>query len=160
VYLLFIVSCTTQLGNISKLAEGTLDLFFYIADKDVKESQSQDRLLGNIIHDQPPAEHRAVDHNPLSVAVQPTLYPPNSPAFRSIYLLHLPGQSVPAPDNTHGEVFPNVQPESPLVQLEPIPSSPIASHTGEEASLYLTTTSFQVAVVRYLLYQIVILCSL
>ena len=44
------------------------------------------------------------------------------------------------------EVFPNVQPESPLVQLKAIPSSPTASYTGEEARFPLTTTSLQVVV--------------
>jgi len=34
---------------------------------------------------------------------------------------HLPGQPVPAPDHSsQEEVFPNVQPESPLAQLEAI----------------------------------------
>ena len=37
------------------------------------------------------------------------------------------------PDHPFREVlFPNVQPESSLVQLEAIPSSPITSHTREE----------------------------
>ena len=40
-----------------------------------------------------------------------------------------------------GEVFSNVQAESSLVQLEAIPSSPIASYMGEEAFPHLTTTS-------------------
>ena len=44
------------------------------------------------------------------------------------------------------EVFLNVQPESPLAQLETIPSSPIASYMGEEDNLHPTTTSFHGAV--------------
>ena len=44
------------------------------------------------------------------------------------------------------EVFPNIQPESPLVQLKAIPSSPIASYVGEEAGPHLTSTSLQVVV--------------
>ena len=49
------------------------------------------------------------------------------------------------PDHPFREVvFPNVQPESSLAQLEAIPSSPITSHTREEADLQLTTTSLQV----------------
>ena len=58
-------------------------------------------------------------------------------------LHHLPAQPIPAPDPPHREVFPNVQPESPLVQLAPIPSSPITSYTGEEADFPITTISFQ-----------------
>ena len=48
------------------------------------------------------------------------------------------------PDHPFREVvFPNVQPVSPLVQLEAIPSSPIASYMREEANTQLTTTSLQ-----------------
>ena len=51
------------------------------------------------------------------------------------------------PDHSLGEeVFPNVQTESPLAQLEAILSSPIASYTGEEADVHRTATFFQVAV--------------
>jgi len=49
-----------------------------------------------------------------------------------------PGQPIPAPAHS----FPNIQPESPLAQLEAIPSSPIASYVGEEAEPHLTTASF------------------
>ena len=59
---------------------------------------------------------------------------------------HLPGQSVPVSDHSFGELFPNVQPESPLAQLQAIPSSPIHSYMGEEADTYLTTASLQVVV--------------
>ena len=49
-------------------------------------------------------------------------------------LQYLPGQPVPVPDHTfRGEIFPNIQPESPLIQLEVIPSSLITGYTGEEA---------------------------
>ena len=41
------------------------------------------------------------------------------------------------------EVFPNVQPESPLVQPESVPSSPIASYMGEEANPHLTQPAFR-----------------
>ena len=58
-----------------------------------------------------------------------------------------PGQAVHVPDHSlREEVFPNVQPESPLVQLEPIPSSFIAIYIGEEDNTYLTTTSLQTLV--------------
>ena len=53
----------------------------------------------------------------------------------------------PVPDHSFGkEVFPNVQPEYPLVQLEAIPSSPITSYLGEEADPHLITTFLQVFV--------------
>ena len=41
------------------------------------------------------------------------------------------------------ELFPNVQPESPLVQLEAIPFSSIPSYRGVEANSHLTTTFLQ-----------------
>jgi len=62
-------------------------------------------------------------------------------------LHQLPGQPIPAPDHSLREVvFPNVQAESPLVQLEAIPSSPFTSYMGEEADLQLITTSLRVVV--------------
>ena len=42
--------------------------------------------------------------------------------------------------------FSNIQPESPLAQLEAIPPSPVASYLGEEADPHLTTASLQVVV--------------
>ena len=41
------------------------------------------------------------------------------------------------------EIFPNIKPEPPVVQLAAIPSHPIASYPEEEADPHLTTTSFQ-----------------
>ena len=46
-------------------------------------------------------------------------------------------------------MFPKVQPESPLVQLEAIPSSLITSYVGEKADPYLTTTSLLIVVQKY-----------
>jgi len=40
-------------------------------------------------------------------------------------------------------MFPNIQPEPPLAQLEAITSHPIAVTRGAEADPHLTTTSFQ-----------------
>jgi len=61
------------------------------------------------------------------------------------WLHHRPGQPIPVPDDSFREfVFPNIQPESPMVQLAAIPSSPITSYTGEEANSSLTITYFQV----------------
>ena len=51
------------------------------------------------------------------------------------------------PDHPFREVvFPNVQPESSLAQLEATLSSPITSQRREEADPQLTTTSFQVVI--------------
>jgi len=56
-------------------------------------------------------------------------------------------QPIPVPDHPFREVvFPNVQPGSSLAQLEAIPSSPITSHTREEADPQPTTTSLQVVI--------------
>jgi len=58
-----------------------------------------------------------------------------------------PGQPIPVPDYPFREVvFPNVQPESSVAQLEALPSSPITSHPREEADPQLTTTSLQVVI--------------
>ena len=49
----------------------------------------QDRPLGNTTHHQSLPGHGAIDHNPhnpLAVSIQLTLYPLNSPAFKSISL--------------------------------------------------------------------------
>jgi len=61
------------------------------------------------------------------------------------HLHHLPGQPVPAPGHSLREqLFPDVQPESPLAQPEAVPSSPVTSYMGEQADSHLTTTtSFQ-----------------
>ena len=51
------------------------------------------------------------------------------------------------PDHSFREVlFPNVQPEPSLVQLEAIPSSPITRYRREEADPQLITTSLQVVI--------------
>ena len=58
-------------------------------------------------------------------------------------LLHFPGQSVPIPNHSFGEAFPNIQLESPLMQLETIPSHPIAVMWEKGSSPHLATTSFR-----------------
>jgi len=51
------------------------------------------------------------------------------------------------PDHSFSkEIFPNIQSEPPLTQLEAIAPHPIASYLGEETNTCLTTSSFQVAV--------------
>lgn len=44
------------------------------------------------------------------------------------------------------KIFPNIQPQSPLVQLEAIFSHPTSSHLGEKAKPHLAKTSFLVIV--------------
>jgi len=51
------------------------------------------------------------------------------------------------PDHSFSEeIFPNIQSEPPLMQLEAISSHPIAGYLGEGTNTHLTTTSFQVVV--------------
>ena len=51
------------------------------------------------------------------------------------------------PDHSfHKEIFPNVQSEPPLTQLEAIASCPITSYFGEETNTCVSTTSFQVVI--------------
>jgi len=62
-------------------------------------------------------------------------------------LHHLPGQPVPMPDHSFSkDIFPNIQSEPPLTQLEAIASRPVASYLGEETNTHLTTASSQVVV--------------
>ena len=54
--------------------------------KILKEHQYQARHLRNTTHDWPLPGHRAIDSNPMATIIQPILYPPNNPAFKSISL--------------------------------------------------------------------------
>ncbi|GAB0205085.1 hypothetical protein GRJ2_002974100 [Grus japonensis] len=47
------------------------------------------------------------------------------------------------------DIFPNIQPKPPLMQLEAISSCPIASYLGEETNTHVTTTSFQALATIY-----------
>lgn len=59
---------------------------------------------------------------------------------------HLHGELVSSPDHPfRDEIFPNIHPESFVVQIEAILSSPIATYMGENADLHLATASLQVA---------------
>jgi len=62
-------------------------------------------------------------------------------------LHHRPGQPIPTPDHSLSEeIFPNIQSEPPLTQLEAIASRPITGYLGEETNPHLTPTPFQGAV--------------
>ena len=67
-------------------SESALNPITDVSDEDVEKHQPQDGSLGDTAHDQPSPGHTAIDCNPLAAAIQPTLYPPNSPAFISISL--------------------------------------------------------------------------
>jgi len=59
-------------------------------------------------------------------------------------LHHLPGQPGPRPDHSFNkEIFPSIQSEPPLTQLEAIASSPFAGCLGEETNPHLPTPSCQ-----------------
>lgn len=58
---------------------------------------------------------------------------------------HFPGHSIPLPAHTFsGEFSPNIQPHTPLAQLEAISCPPVTCCLGGETELLLTKTSFQV----------------
>lgn len=80
------VNCTIQIGIIVKLAEGTLHPSDFVVDKDVEEQWSQEGPLGNSTRDWHPPGHRAIENNPLAMATQTIICPPNSPVFKSIPL--------------------------------------------------------------------------
>jgi len=62
-------------------------------------------------------------------------------------LHHCPGQPAPRPDHSCSkEIFPNIQSEPPLTQLEAIASRPITGYLGEETNSHLTTPSCQAVV--------------
>jgi len=54
-----------------------------------------------------------------------------------------------AHSSSFGEVFPDILPEPPLVQLKAIPSHPVASYVGEEVSFHLPIASLQAVVESY-----------
>ena len=60
------------------------------------------------------------------------------------WIHHLPEQPVPVHHLSFWEeIFPNIQTEPPLAQLQAIPSCSTTSFTGEEANVHRTTASFQ-----------------
>ncbi|PKU41222.1 hypothetical protein llap_8474 [Limosa lapponica baueri] len=64
------VNHTTQLGVVSKRAEGALDPTVYVIDEDTEQYQSQYRPLGD------------TNHYPLDVTNQPIPHPLNSPPIK------------------------------------------------------------------------------
>ncbi|KAK4810824.1 hypothetical protein QYF61_008796 [Mycteria americana] len=67
-------------------------------------------------------------------------------------LNYFPGQPVTMLDNPLSEEkFPNIQSKPPLAQLEAISSRPITCYLGEETDPHLSTTSFQLLLIRLVL---------
>ncbi|GAB0176555.1 hypothetical protein GRJ2_000120700 [Grus japonensis] len=80
------VDCTTQLGVVSKLAEGALDPTVHVANKDVKQCRSQYQPLRNTTRHWSPLGHRAIDCNSFSMAIQPIPYPLTAPSIKCMSL--------------------------------------------------------------------------
>ncbi|KAK4810832.1 hypothetical protein QYF61_008804 [Mycteria americana] len=72
------INTPTQLGVICKLAEGALDPFVQIIDKDIKQNWPQHRALGDTTCDRLPTGVNSIHHHSLGPAVQPVLYPEKS----------------------------------------------------------------------------------
>ncbi|KAK4823935.1 hypothetical protein QYF61_008321 [Mycteria americana] len=72
------INTPAQLGVICKLAEGALDPFVQIIDKDIKQDWPQHRALGNTACDRPPTGVNSIHHHSLGPAIQPVLYPAKS----------------------------------------------------------------------------------
>ncbi|KAK4829094.1 hypothetical protein QYF61_002045 [Mycteria americana] len=65
------INTPTQLGVICKLAEGALDPFVQITDKDIKQNWPQHRALGNTTCDRLPTGVNSVHHYSLGLATHP-----------------------------------------------------------------------------------------
>ncbi|KAK4813670.1 hypothetical protein QYF61_017637, partial [Mycteria americana] len=80
------VDCTIQLGVVGKLAEGALNPAVHVANKDIKQRQSQYRPLRNATCLWSPLGHGAVDRYSLSAPIQPIPYPLSGPSVKSMSL--------------------------------------------------------------------------
>ncbi|PKU40461.1 hypothetical protein llap_9237 [Limosa lapponica baueri] len=79
------VDRTTQLGVVSKLAEGVLNSTVHVSNKDVQQHWSQFQPLRNATHQWSPLGLRAIDHDPWNVD-----HPANSLSTEwSIHQIHL-----------------------------------------------------------------------
>ena len=83
---LYHINCTIHLDVVSKHAESALDPTVLVIEKDIKEQQSQDGALGNTTRHWLPSGRSAVGNNPLTMTIEPILYPANSPPFKSTSL--------------------------------------------------------------------------
>jgi len=80
------VICTTQLGVICRLSEGTLGLSVCVIDENVKQHQSQYRPMRDTTCHQHPSGHRTIDHYPLVVTIHRPIKSV-SPQFREKYVV-------------------------------------------------------------------------
>ncbi|KAK4831982.1 hypothetical protein QYF61_020365 [Mycteria americana] len=69
------INTPAQLGVVCKLAEGALDPFVQITDKDIKQNWPQHIALGNPACDRLPTGVDSIHHHSLGLAIQPVLYP-------------------------------------------------------------------------------------
>ena len=80
------ISCTTQLGVISKLAGRALNPTIYVINEDIKQYWSQYGPQRDSIIYWFPFRHWAIDCNSLDVAIQPIPYPSNIPSIKPVSL--------------------------------------------------------------------------
>ena len=97
--------------------------------------------VGKDLHDHP-VQTPTYHHHFLPTKPRPSLqHPVSLEHLQGQELYHLPRQPAPAADHPLGEVLLHIQPQSPLMQPEAIPSNPSTSSTGEEDHPHLNTTS-------------------
>ncbi|PKU44393.1 hypothetical protein llap_5336 [Limosa lapponica baueri] len=80
------VDRSTQLGVVRKLAEGAHNPTAHVANKDVRQYQSQYRPLRSTTRHWFPFGHRTIDCNYLNVAIKPVSYPPSGSSIKSVSL--------------------------------------------------------------------------
>jgi len=78
------VNHTTQLGVIGRVAEGALSPTVYIANKDIKQHQSQYQPLRHTTRQRSPPGHQAIDYNSLCASIEPVPYPTSGPSVKSM----------------------------------------------------------------------------
>ena len=97
--------------------------------------------VGKDLHDHP-VQTFTYHHHFLPTKPRPSLqHPVSLEHLQGQELYHLPGQPAPAADHPLGEVVLPIQPQSPLMQPEAIPSSPSTSSMREEEHTHLHITS-------------------
>ena len=67
--------------EVRKLAEGAVDAFTCVVDKDVAEQWPQGGAWGGTTCVRPPPGRRAIDGSPEAATMQPIPHPASSPAF-------------------------------------------------------------------------------
>jgi len=80
------VNHTTEPGVVGKLAEGALSPTVHVADKGVRQHQSQYQSLRKVTRHWSLLEHQAIDRNILGATIQPVPYPLRGPSVESMSL--------------------------------------------------------------------------